>query len=75
MQQANTKTNKPGALAGMMSWIDARLPRHRNVRISHVAVLRAQEFQLLLLLRLLVDVRTDQPVGHRHLVDDELCTQ
>ena len=26
MQQANTKTNKPGALAGMVSWIDARFP-------------------------------------------------
>ena len=33
-----------------MEWVDARFPRHRDLRIPHVEVLCAEELQLLVLL-------------------------
>ena len=74
MDKTEAQGSKSG-LAGAMEWLDKRFSGYRDLRISHVEVLCAEEFQFLVLLWLSRHVRTGQSAANGRLVDDELCPQ
>ena len=59
-------------MAKLLNWIDARFPLTALWEIAVGQVRRAEELQLLVLLRLARGVRAGAADRHRHLPDDEL---
>ena len=59
-------------LASMMEWIDTRFPLTATWKVSSCRVLRAEELQFLVLLRLARHARAGDSDRHRHLPHDEL---
>jgi len=61
-----------GALSGLLTWIDQRFPLVETWRKHLHRVLRAEEFQFLVLLRVARALRAGDPDRHRNLPHHEL---